>query len=213
MATEIDLIAYDKMAETLGPYGVDLTPPLHSQILAYLSLLQRWNRRIALTTVTESFEILRFHFGESFFAAGSVPILKGRLADVGSGAGFPGVPLKMLRPELYLTLIEANLKKCAFLSETIRSLDLDHVTVVRGRMEDYATGHEKFDYITARAVGQTGDLLRFADASLKTHGKVILWIGENSGLEDRMERDWQWETGRRIPGADRRFLLVGTKAW
>ncbi|MGH9691736.1 MAG: 16S rRNA (guanine(527)-N(7))-methyltransferase RsmG [Candidatus Acidiferrales bacterium] len=200
------------MAETLGPYGVDVTPRIHYQVLAYMSLLQRWSQRISLTAVSDPFEILRFHFGESFFAGAAVPILDGRLADVGSGAGFPGLPLKMLRPKIHLTLIEANLKKCAFLSEVIRILNLDHVSIVRGRMEAHIMGHERFDIVTARAVGQTRNLLRFAGTSLTEIGKMVFWLGEHDIAEmAAKEHSWQWDTPREIPGSERRFLLVGAR--
>ena len=91
-------------------------------------------RRFSLTTVTDPLEIIRFHFGESLFAAKSLPITKGRLADVGSGAGFPGLPIRMISPNVDLLLIEPNLKKVAFLAEVIRSLDLNRTEVFRGRI-------------------------------------------------------------------------------
>ena len=95
---------------------------LCERIRTYISLLLRWNQSISLTTVTNSDEILRFHFGESLFAASAFSLENGRLADVGSGAGFPGLPLAMLLPDLNVTLIESNAKKFTFLSEVVREL-------------------------------------------------------------------------------------------
>src|SRR5579862_4995269 len=110
--------------KTLAEYGVSVTSAIRSSVRAYISLLLRWNERISLTTITDPVEILRFHFGESMFAASAVPIRNGRLADVGSGGGFPGLPLKIMVPSLDLVLIESNAKKASFLSECIRELNL-----------------------------------------------------------------------------------------
>jgi 16S rRNA (guanine527-N7)-methyltransferase len=105
-------------------------------IQKYISVLLRWNKKIALTAITDPLDIVRFHFGESMFGAPAVPIRKGRLADVGTGAGFPGLPLKLLVPSLDLVLIESNAKKASFLSECIRELNLTGVDVYRGRVEE-----------------------------------------------------------------------------
>src|SRR3989441_8532941 len=93
------------------------------------------------------------------FAAAKFSILKGRLADVGSGAGFPGLALKIIRPELHVTLIEANAKKSAFLAEVVRDLGLNEVDVVRARYEDLPLGAIQADFIAARAVGDLQQLL------------------------------------------------------
>src|SRR5579863_1760181 len=125
-----------EVAQRLEPYGVALGGNLRAdKITAYISLLLRWNKAISLTTVTDPGEILRFHFGESLFASSFLDLKNGRLADVGSGAGFPGLPLAMANQSLNVTLIESNAKKAAFLSEVTRSLELQDVTVARSRME------------------------------------------------------------------------------
>ena len=124
------------IASLLAPYyGVD-SQHFSDQIRIYIALLLEWNRKISLTAVTDPADIVRFHFGESLFAASALEILNGRLADVGSGAGFPGIPLAMAIPRIQATLIEANAKKAAFLSEVARRLQLSNVSVVRSRMED-----------------------------------------------------------------------------
>ncbi len=102
---------------TLRPYGVAIESEVADKIRAYVALLLKWNKAISLTTVTDPVEILKFHFGESIFAAAVANLVRSRLADVGSGAGFPGSPLAIVVPSLDVTLIESNAKKCAFLSE------------------------------------------------------------------------------------------------
>src|SRR5271155_1161393 len=115
-----ELLSASQIEKALAPYGLRVSPGLSASIRGYIAILLRWNSKISLTTVVEPLEILKFHFGESFFAAAAVPITHSRLADVGSGAGFPGLPLAMLIPQLEVVLIESNLKKATFLSEGIR---------------------------------------------------------------------------------------------
>jgi 16S rRNA (guanine527-N7)-methyltransferase len=155
--------------------------------------------------------MLRFHFGESLFAAAAVPIRGGRLADVGSGAGFPGLPLRIVVSSLSVTLIESNTKKATFLSEVIRELRLDRCDVFRGRMESYpADNGERFDFIAARALGQHDRMLKWARTRLNLSGKVVLWLGEEDAAEISQTAGWKWSSPILIPGSDRRVLLVGS---
>src|SRR6267143_5503599 len=90
------------------------------QIQQYIRILLAWNEKMNLTAIRDPLEILYRHFCECMYAAVTVPVEDGRLADVGSGAGFPGLPLKIIRPKLDLMLIESNIKKATFLAEIIR---------------------------------------------------------------------------------------------
>src|SRR5450755_4300804 len=109
------------MAMALEPYGVALSSAMAVAIRKYIDLLLVWNEKISLTAITSEIDILRYHFGESLFALGAIPINSGRLADLGTGAGFPGLALKIASPSMELTLIESNRKKCAFLGEIVRA--------------------------------------------------------------------------------------------
>src|SRR5689334_6164175 len=111
-----DLSSAD-LAPLLTPYYPMYSVHLGDRIRAYIALLSEWNRKISLTAVTDPIEIVKFHFGESLFAAYTLEIGDGRLADVGSGAGFPGIPIALAVPCVQVTLIEANAKKAAFLYE------------------------------------------------------------------------------------------------
>jgi 16S rRNA (guanine527-N7)-methyltransferase len=196
--------------DALRPYGAALKSGVADKISAYISLLLKWNNTISLTTVTNPPEILKFHFGESIFATHDVNFDKSRLADVGSGAGFPGLPLAMVVPGLDVTLIESNAKKCAFLSEVVRELQLPNVTVFRGRMEDFPSDLGSLNLVAARALGQHTELLAWAKEILAAGGKVILWLGEADCREFSLNPDWRWESPELIPGSERRYLLVGS---
>jgi 16S rRNA (guanine527-N7)-methyltransferase len=193
----------------LEPYEVQLTRELAAQISAYAELLIAWTRKISLTSLRDPIEILKVHFGESLFAAHLLQLEEGRLADVGSGAGFPGLVLKVARPRLHLTLIEANSKKATFLSEVVRKLGIDGVRVFCGRMETYPEREGQFDFITSRAVGHFEKLLHWASTMLSTRGTVVLWAGDSGIQKVRREPGWSWENSVLLPKSRQRYVLVG----
>lgn len=115
----------------------------------------------------------------------------------------------MLAPKLELTLIESNAKKCAFLSEVARKLELDHVAVLHSRMEDVPVRADWFDFVTARALGHHRELLAWAKQNLTRTGKVLLWLGEDDANEVSREPGWLWNAPALIPGSKRRYILAG----
>jgi len=203
------VISDAQIHQGLAPYGVLPDGDLLDRIRDYISLLLLWNQKISLTTVTRPEEIIRFHFGESFFAATRVPIENGRLADVGSGAGFPGIAIAMLSTNVRVTLIESNLKKSAFLSEAIRKLELSNARVVRTRMGDF--DEEILDFVTARALGLYEEVARWSSRVLTASGRLILWVGEDDGAVIARSSGWRWQNPIRIPRSRRRVLLVGSR--
>jgi 16S rRNA (guanine527-N7)-methyltransferase len=204
-------ISDQMIQEALAPYGVAVTSDLCERIRIYVSLLLRWNQKISLTTVTNHLKILQFHFGESFFAASKLPMVNSRLADVGSGAGFPGLPIHLISHDLEVVLIESNAKKSAFLSEVARELNLDHVTVINERMETLANEIPMFDFIVARALGQHDKFLDWASSRLKPDGMVVLWLGEDDAFVVSDIPGWKWREPLKLPLSERRFILVGSK--
>jgi 16S rRNA (guanine527-N7)-methyltransferase len=207
----METISILEVQQALHPYGLALNDVAAEKIRAYVAILLHWNKSISLTTVTDPGEILKFHFGESIFAAAELNHEKSRLADVGSGAGFPGIPLAMVSPGLDVTLIESNTKKCAFLSEVARELRLDAVTVFRGRMEEYPPESGPLNFVTARAVGNHAKLLVWARNRVALGGRILLWLGETDSRGVSADAHWNWEAAKRIPGSERRYLLVGTQ--
>jgi len=200
------------IAQCLEPYGITCDPRLAGQIRSYITVLLQWNRKVSLTTVTDATEILKFHFGESLFAVSAVPIRSRRLADIGSGAGFPGLPIRMALPDLDLTLVEPNARKATFLSEVARLLHLDRVTVFRGRMQDLPAGAPPFDFITARALGRHEQLFAWSERRLADGGRLVLWLGEEDAKGISKTPGWSWRAPVHIPGSKKRVLLVGSPA-
>ena len=143
-----------KLAQLLSPFGADLSAHQAGQLIVFLELLMRWNQKINLTAVRSAEECVTRHFGESIFLSRCFE-LKGRLLDVGSGAGFPGLALKIACPALSITLLEPVAKKRAFLKEVARVCSMDSVEVRGERLADFVTSAPEscYDTVTARAVG------------------------------------------------------------
>jgi len=193
----------------LAAYGISAAPTLCEKIQTYIDLLLLWNKMISLTTHVHPAEIMKFHFGESLFILNSFPITEGTLADIGSGAGFPGLALALMSPSLQVSLIESNAKKAAFLSEVVRRLDLRNVNVLNTRMED-AKASPPLDFATVRAVAQTDELFDWVRGNLTKGGKLILWVGEAGAKRSSQIKDWVWDAPILIPGSENRYILAGS---
>lgn len=206
-------LSLEEITRILSPYVRNaVTDPQLVSIAQYLALLKRWNQTIPLTSIEDETEIVARHFGESLFAGSLVPLERGRLADVGSGAGFPGFPLKIAFPELQVTLLEPNVKKCAFLREVQGILGISGVDVVRSRYEDFSAVPNSFDFVCSRALGGYGRLLKWSKTVLKPKGYVILWLGtEDSNLLAKT-KGWRWGLPVSIPESRRRVILTGRPA-
>jgi 16S rRNA (guanine527-N7)-methyltransferase len=168
-----------RLHHLLEPFGLDLTPTQATQTLSYFHLLLRWNEKINLTAIRNEAECVTRHFGESLYVSRHLQ-LHGTLLDIGSGAGFPGLALKIVFPELSITLLEPVTKKRAFLKEAARVCGFDHVAVRGDRLEELtsATPAPAFDYATMRAVGNLDVLVPLAAQCLKPEGSVLLWLSQ-----------------------------------
>jgi 16S rRNA (guanine527-N7)-methyltransferase len=185
----------DRIEALVRPYLVDapeslvVPPALFNQLAAYLSLLLRWNARTNLTSVREPGEIVQRHFGESLFAGVH---LDGRLRpgatllDVGSGAGFPGLPIQLLRPDLRVTLVESQGKKASFLREAVRTLGLG-TEVVGARLETMQEGR-RFDAVTLRAVDRMEGAVAMARDRVAPGGWLSVLCGPTAAGTDWEER-------------------------
>ena len=203
-----------RIAELLAPFtgGETLPPRLLEALQRYLDLLLRWNARVNLTAVRDPEKIVTRHFGESLFAARV--LLRGRdaaaaastLVDVGSGAGFPGVPMKLFAPQLGLTLIEAHNKRAVFLREVVRSLELDRTEVFGGRAEHWA---KTADLVTLRAVEQFERALPVAAKLVAEGGRLGLLIGAGQVLtaQEVLGKSWRWREPTAVPLSQARMVL------
>jgi len=188
------------------------------QISTYIDILLRWNARINLTAIRNQEEIVTRHFGESLFLARHVfpdasrqTTEPTRVLDIGSGAGFPALPLKIYSPEIQLTMIESNHKKATFLREVARALTLTDINVIAERAESLAANPSfpKAEVVTFRAVENFDQTLKQAAALLAPDGTLALLIGA-SQLE-RLARvpKLSWSVPVPVPSSDARVLSVG----
>ena len=197
------------IVSTLLPFQIQLSTGQIAKIQEYIRLLLKWNQSVSLTSVVDPVEILARHFGESMFICCLMPVEKCRLADIGSGAGFPGLAVKIACHEIHLTLIESNKKKCAFLSEVVRALEFENVEVMPIRFEEARVAPDFAEVITARAVGGFSDVLRWAKTALARRGHVILWLGGEDSTKVSSTPGWIWRPAVKIPESQRRFVLIG----
>ena len=212
MRTDVEKpLSEETIRRSLGEFQIAVEREQVGLIQQYIKTLLRWNEKLNLTAIRDPLEILYRHFCESMFAAGAIPVDKGRLADIGSGPGFPGIPLKIIRPELELCLVESNIKKGTFLAEVVRELQLTNSRVLISRYEELGEEVAPLDYVCSRAVGEFGPFLEWAGSDRVQAQNVILWIGGRDLEEVQKARDWEWREPILIPKSLQRYLLVGKK--
>jgi len=166
-----------KIAALLAPY-IETPAALLGPLSAYLDLLLKWNARTNLTSIRDPEEIVRRHFGESLFAARHLDAATPTLLDFGSGAGFPGLPIALLRPDVAVTLAESQNKKATFLREAVRTLGLP-VEVWPGRVEDMPPDRQ-FHTVALRAVDNMAAAL--TAAAPRASRQLLLLTGPNPPL-------------------------------
>ena len=195
----------------LEEFRVSLEDRQVNYIQKYIAILRHWNEKLNLTAIRNPLEILYRHFCESMYAAVAVPVQEGRLADVGSGPGFPGIPMKILRPGLELFLVESNIKKGAFLAEVIRELGLASTHVLINRYEELGEELAPLDFVCSRALGGFGPFLEWAASDSVAASRTILWVGGRDICEIRKSVQWEWQEPITMPQSLQRFLLIGQK--
>jgi 16S rRNA (guanine527-N7)-methyltransferase len=210
-----------------------LAPMQLEQISTYINLLLRWNARINLTAIRNEEEIVTRHFGESFFlarhvvprsvdrqvakapaqleASAAAPQALTRILDIGSGAGFPALPIKIWAPEIHLTMIESSHKKAAFLREVARALTLTNVDVIADRAEALAGRDDvpRANIVTLRAVENFARALAQAEALLMPNGCLALLIGISQAPLLKSAPNVQWKSPIPIPQSNGRVLSIG----
>jgi 16S rRNA (guanine527-N7)-methyltransferase len=201
----------ETIVRALGEFQLTANDKQVLQIQQYMKLLLTWNEKINLTAIRDPLEILYRHFCECMYATTAVPVENGRLADVGSGGGFPGLPLKIMRPDLHVFLIESSIKKATFLAEVVRDLELTDTRVLVNRYQELHEEVTPLDWVCSRAVGDFGPFLEWAGSERISAREVILWIGARDLAEVQKIAGWDWREPIQVPQSLRRLLLVGTK--
>lgn len=161
--------------------GFTLTDRQKEQFITYFYMLVEWNKKINLTAIEEPTEVAYKHFVDSACLMRVVPDLKGKtLIDIGTGAGFPGVPLNIMEPELDVTLFDSLNKRILFLQELCKKLELQHIRAIHGRAEEFGIKpdyRQQFDFVTARAVARMPVLLEICLPFVKKGGIFIALKG------------------------------------
>jgi 16S rRNA (guanine527-N7)-methyltransferase len=188
--------------------GIDLTDEQAGRLLAHLDLLDDWNTRMNLTAIRERSAQLTKHLLDSLSVR---PFLQGtRIADVGSGAGLPGIPLAIVEPGRHFALIESTGKKCRFLEHVRDALGLANVEVVQARAEAFRP-EQRFDTVVARAVGPLADLVKNAGPLVVGGGRLLAMKGRYPADELAARLNgWKVAAVHRltVPGLDEERHLV-----
>jgi 16S rRNA (guanine527-N7)-methyltransferase len=205
-----------RISELLGPYVEDLSSIQLEQVSTYLEVLLRWNAKMNLTAIRDPEQIVTRHFGESFFLARHLPFVTNGVTDIGSGAGFPGIPIKILRPELTVTLVEAQQRKAVFLRESMRALHLE-AEVKNVRAEEIARQEPgSAEVVTFRAVEKfesilpvAGELVRRSSNDVPAGTLAILIGSAQVPLAQGLLKSWQFRPALPVPGSQSRVILLG----
>jgi 16S rRNA (guanine527-N7)-methyltransferase len=177
------------------------------RLLDYLALLRHWNRTYNLTAIREPGQMLVKHLFDSLAIVPHVP--PGRLADLGTGPGLPGIPVALVRPDVSVTLVESNGKKARFLREALRRLEITNARVIEKRAEEMDDGG--FDAITARALDRLAGILKVGGHLLAPHGRLLAM--KAARVDDEVAElppGWRLESVRplTVPGLDAERALV-----
>ena len=178
-----------KFIDELLKLNIEISDIQLEKLEKYYEILERENKLYNLTAITEKESVFLKHFYDSLTIVKIIDLNNESLCDLGTGAGFPGMVLKIIFPNLKVTLIDATLKKCNFLEKVIKELKLENIKVINARVEEYAKiEREKYDIVTARAVAPLKHLLEYGIPLLKVNGTFVAMKGnineELNGIEN-----------------------------
>jgi 16S rRNA (guanine527-N7)-methyltransferase len=197
-----------EIASLLAESALPVEPELAERLSTYLALLLKWNARTNLTAIRDPRQIVLRHFADSLFCARHLGPTIRTLLDYGSGAGVPGIPIALDRPEIHVTLAESQNRKAAFLQEAVRTLGLG-ATVWPQRVESMPPD-QLFESITLRAVDQMDSACRTAAERLAPGGHLLVFT--TTRLVDSISsaiRNLSWQDPLQLPHSDQGLLLIG----
>ena len=195
------------LARGLTAMGLELPATAQAQLIAYLRLLEKWNRHYNLTAVRDPEQMVGRHLLDSLSL---LPFLHGpRVLDIGTGAGLPGIPLALARPELRFTLLDSNVKKLTFVRQALHELGLREVEIAQTRAENFQPT-EKFDTLTARAFSSLAELLAVATHLCAPGGRILAMKGVFPSAElEAVGANYRIEVkALTVPGLDAQRHLV-----
>ena len=178
---EFKKVLYEKTKQI----GIELKEEQLEKFYLYMNILLEWNEKINLTAITNEEEIILKHFVDSLTINKYIEEGKS-IIDVGTGAGFPGIPIKILREDLKVTLLDSLNKRINFLNEVIEKLDLKKIECIHGRAEEFGKNknyREKYDFATSRAVANMSTLSEYLIPFVKVGGKVLAMKGDKAEEE------------------------------
>lgn len=180
---------FSQLKKDFNEFGIELTAEMEEQFLLYYNMLIEWNSFMNLTAITDFDEVLKKHFTDSVSLIRAIPDLaekRFKVIDVGTGAGFPGIPLKIVFPNISVVLLDSLNKRVNFLKEVISKLQLTDITAVHGRAEDFAQNkeyRESFDLCVSRAVANLATLSEYCLPFVKKNGRFISYKSEKVSEE------------------------------
>lgn len=210
----------EELKEKAASRDIALNNEMCEQLSQYADLLIEWNQKMNLTAITEKGEIVEKHFYDCIVPLSDAEF-HGSCADIGSGAGFPGLVWKIVRPDLSVTLVEPTGKRCTFLNEVIAQLKLKNVTVINRRAEEYAADRrEAFDIVSARAVASLPILCELCLPLVKVNGMFVAMKGRKGKEEEKEALNAVKKLGavldkeaeENLPDGDSRVVLYYHKA-
>lgn len=177
---------FDIMKTFCSKLDINFSNQMYEKFNIYMEMLIEYNKNINLTAIRNRDEIVSRHFLDSLSIFNYKIKYNSKLCDVGSGAGFPGIPIKIIRSDINVDLIESISKKTKFLNNVITTLNLDNIRVINIRVEELAHNkiyREKYDYVVSRAMARLNELLELSFPLVKVNGKYIAFKGLKSMVE------------------------------
>lgn len=186
----MDRSIFETLIKGCSSFGVELTDRQLEQFNSYYELLVEWNKVMNLTAITEFEEVLQKHFIDSISIAGSMDMEKCEsIIDIGTGAGFPGLPLKIVYPHIKVVLLDSLNKRIRFLDEIVDNLKLSDIETIHGRAEDIAKKdeyREQFDFVVSRAVANLASLAEYCIPFVKKGGYFVSY--KSGSAEEEIEQ-------------------------
>lgn len=176
-------MTYEELQKACAEFGLRLDERVIEGLMRYCALLQEWNEKMNLTSITEEPEVIEKHFYDSLLVAKTYRFVNRKVADIGSGAGFPGAVIALAFPEAKVTLVDATKKKFVFLEKLKEELHLDNLSFLCGRVEDLKEQRESFDCVISRGFAALRVFAEVGTPLLYVTGTLIAMKGKNAEEE------------------------------